>query len=72
MAIIDLANNDDASILPPIYIAPSSPLQMSLPPQYIFPTMMGGGVYEGWMLHHGGVVCEGGCKSGWPWQTTEQ
>lgn len=66
MTIIDLANNDDAYILPPIYIVPLlPPFKCHCPSIYFFPTLMGGGVNEGWMLHQGGVVCEGGCESGW-------
>lgn len=64
MTIIDLANNDDASILPPIYIAPLFPPSNVIAPSIYFSNSDGGGVYEGWMLHQGGVVCEGGCKSG--------
>lgn len=72
MTIIDLANNDDASILSPIYMAPSFPPTNVIAPQYIFSNSDGGGVCEGWMLHQGGVAYEGGCESGWLWQTTEQ
>lgn len=65
MTIIDLANNDDASILPPNLYPLSSP-QMSLPLQYIFPNSVGGGymrvgccIKGAWSVK--GVADRGGC-----------
>lgn len=43
MAIIDLANNDDASILPPIYIAPFPPFKCHCPLNIFFQQWWGVG-----------------------------